>query len=129
MAPTLRAVRSRATDLWEDVRALWELLPTGTAAGACRPTRRPVQQRPRSTAPGLPGRLALTDAEFGPALTAMLVDEGPDGVVGPVDFRSLSVREFGTIYEGLLESMLSVADSDLAVETREATCPRATAER
>ncbi|MGH9304513.1 MAG: hypothetical protein ACRDZ5_08890, partial [Acidimicrobiales bacterium] len=45
----------------------------------------------------------------------LLVDEGTDGF-GPVDFRSLSVREFGTIYEGLLESRLSVAPSDLAVE-------------
>ena len=26
---------------------------------------------------------------------------------GPADFRSLSVREFGTIYEGLLESELT----------------------
>ncbi|MCZ7528909.1 MAG: hypothetical protein M5U31_00325 [Acidimicrobiia bacterium] len=35
-------------------------------------------------------RLDLTDAEFGPpALTALLVDEGDDGAVGPVDFRSL----------------------------------------
>ncbi|MDE0115634.1 MAG: hypothetical protein OXT07_03315 [bacterium] len=57
----------------------------------------------------------LTNAEFGPALAAVLVDEGPEGL-GPVDFRSLSVREFGTIYEGLLESKLSVAQDDLAVK-------------
>ena len=38
--------------------------------------------------------------------------------MGPVDFRSLGVREFGTIYEGLLESELSVAETDLTVETR-----------
>jgi len=58
--------------------------------------------------------LHLTDAECGPALAALLVDEGSDGV-GPVDFRSLSVREFGTIYEGLLESRLSVAQADLTI--------------
>ena len=29
-----------------------------------------------------------------------LLDESEDEAVGPVDFRSLSVREFGTIYEG-----------------------------
>ena len=34
---------------------------------------------------------------------------------GPVDFRALSVREFGTIYEGLLESRLAVAQEDLTV--------------
>src|SRR5690606_11123412 len=34
----------------------------------------------------------------------------------PIDFRSLSVREFGTIYEGLLESELSVAEQDLTLD-------------
>ena len=36
--------------------------------------------------------------------------------MGPVDFRSLGVREFGTIYEGLLESELSLAQADLAID-------------
>jgi hypothetical protein len=62
--------------------------------------------------------LELTDAEFGPVLARLLVDVDADGVFGPVDFRSLSVREFGTIYEGLLESELSVADVDLAVDSK-----------
>ena len=60
--------------------------------------------------------LELTDAEFAPALAGLLIDEGPEGE-GPVDFRSLSVREFGTIYEGLLESRLAVAQDDLTVTT------------
>lgn len=55
--------------------------------------------------------LRLNDVEFGPALKALLVDTGEDGTQGPVDFRSLSVREFGTIYEGLLESDLSVSQT------------------
>lgn len=67
--------------------------------------------------------LELTDAEFGPALAALLVDLGPDDVSGPVDFRSLSVREFGTIYEGLLESNLSIASADLAVDDAGAYIP------
>ena len=67
--------------------------------------------------------LELTDAEFGPALAALLVDVGSDVVSGPVDFRSLSVREFGTIYEGLLESNLSIASSDLAVDDAGAYIP------
>ena len=61
-------------------------------------------------------QLTLTNAEFGPALFALLIDRGDDGLYGPVDFRSLSVREFGTIYEGLLESNLSVAPEPLAVD-------------
>ena len=59
---------------------------------------------------------SLTNAEFGPALMALLVDLDAGGTFGPVDFRSLSVREFGTIYEGLLESNLSIAPSDLALD-------------
>src|SRR3989338_3080372 len=36
--------------------------------------------------------------------------------MGPVDFRSLGVREFGTIYEGLLENELALAEADLTTE-------------
>jgi hypothetical protein len=63
--------------------------------------------------------ITLPDAVFGPALRALLLDETQDlgsPGLGPVDFRSLRVREFGTIYEGLLESELAVADADLALK-------------
>src|SRR5690606_37352678 len=43
-------------------------------------------------------------------------DENGEPVLGPVDFRSLGVREFGTVYEGLLESELAVAETDLTVD-------------
>jgi hypothetical protein len=59
--------------------------------------------------------IRLTNSEFGPALSYILIDDGPEGV-GAVDFRSLGVREFGTIYEGLLESELSLADQDLIID-------------
>jgi len=59
--------------------------------------------------------VTLPNTVFGPALAGLLLVEGSEGL-GPVDFRSLGVREFGTIYEGLLESELSVAESDLAVD-------------
>jgi hypothetical protein len=59
--------------------------------------------------------ITLPNTVFGPALSDLLLIEGPEGL-GPVDFRSLGVREFGTIYEGLLESDLSVAETDLAVD-------------
>ena len=61
--------------------------------------------------------IALPNAAFLPALRGLLLDV-PDDLarpVGPVDFRSLRVREFGTIYEGLLESELAVAATDLAL--------------
>jgi hypothetical protein len=60
--------------------------------------------------------IRLNNAEFGPVLFRLLVDETEDGFQGPVDFRNIGVREFGVIYEGLLESELSVADQPLGIE-------------
>jgi hypothetical protein len=65
-------------------------------------------------------KVSLTDAEFAPALAGLLLERTDEGVEGPIDFRSLGVREFGTIYEGLLESALSVAEADLAVDQKTA---------
>jgi hypothetical protein len=62
--------------------------------------------------------ISLPNAPFEPVLDRLLLIETPKGPLGPVDFRSLGVREFGTIYEGLLESELSIADVDLALDAR-----------
>ena len=64
-------------------------------------------------------KIEISDRFLGPALSSLLLDTGDDVVRGPVDFRSLGVREFGTIYEGLLESELSEAETDLAVRGKE----------
>ncbi|MCY4398409.1 MAG: hypothetical protein OXE96_03560 [Gemmatimonadetes bacterium] len=62
--------------------------------------------------------LSLPDREFARALTALLLDRTAEETEGPVDFRSLGIREFGTIYEGLLESELSLAETDLTVDAK-----------
>ena len=62
--------------------------------------------------------LSLPDREFAVALSALLLDRTAEGTEGPVDFRSLGIREFGTIYEGLLESELSLAETELTVDPR-----------
>ena len=62
--------------------------------------------------------LSLPDREFALALSALLLDWTAEETEGPVDFRSLGIREFGTIYEGLLESELSLAETDLTVDAR-----------
>lgn len=59
--------------------------------------------------------LALPNNVFGPILARLLLDDTPEGI-GPVDFRELGVREFGTIYEGLLENELAVAETDLGLD-------------
>lgn len=60
-------------------------------------------------------KVALTNRVMGPVLQGLLIIQTPEGW-GPVDFRSLGVREFGTVYEGLLESELAVAETDLTVD-------------
>lgn len=70
-------------------------------------------------------KLKLTNDILGPALRGLLVDIAQDGTLGPVDFRSLDVRDFGTIYEGLLEAGLSIADVDLTYVDGEGWRPAA----
>jgi len=66
---------------------------------------------------------SLDNAVFEPALRDLLLSDVEGGGLQPVDFRSLGVREFGTIYEGLLESELSVADQDLALDNKGSYVP------
>ncbi|WP_420435116.1 Eco57I restriction-modification methylase domain-containing protein [Candidatus Poriferisocius sp.] len=107
----------RASDLWDDVNQLWDAVNLGNRDWGVPAYNGGLFSADSevSLSGAAIGDIKLTNAEFGPALSAVLVDEGPEGL-GPVDFRSLSVREFGTIYEGLLESKLSVAQDDLAVK-------------
>ena len=62
--------------------------------------------------------ISLPNNIFETALRHLLVIETSEGIPGPIDFRSLGVREFGTIYEGLLESELAIADVDLELRKR-----------
>lgn len=62
----------------------------------------------------------LPDSVYAPILASLLIDKSDDGE-GPVDFRSLGVQEFGTIYEGLLESELLYAEEDLSLDPKTLT--------
>ena len=107
---------NRATALWDEVRHLWDAVDKGNVSWGVPAyngglfSDDPVVSRAGAEL----STLRLTDAEFAPPLGRLLIDETPEGE-GPVDFRALSVREFGTIYEGLLESRLAVAQDDLTV--------------
>lgn len=115
-----------SSTIWWDLRQIWDAIDQGN----------PDMQVPAYNG-GLFGAdallhpegylisaLVIPDRVMGPAIRALVVDDiTEDGVAGPVDFRSLSVREFGTIYEGLLESSLSVADEDLTVDKKGAWVP------
>jgi hypothetical protein len=107
-----------ATSLWDDMLTVWAAVDEGNSGWDVPAYNGGLFSRDPATSPAgaTLADLHLTDAEFGPALRAMLVDLGEDGTQGPVDFRSLGVREFGTIYEGLLESDLSISPTDLTVD-------------
>ena len=113
-----QAFDGESTSMWDDLAEVWRVIDTGDRAWGV---------------PAYNGGLFASDAELnlhgaiihdihvsndviGPCLKALLLDRSDDGEFGPVDFRSLSVREFGTIYEGLLESSLSLAEVDLTLD-------------
>jgi hypothetical protein len=64
-------------------------------------------------------KVRLKDSVFAPVLAGLLLTHAEGSEIGPVDFRSLGVREFGTIYEGLLESELSEATKNLVLKSKD----------
>ncbi|MGV7608589.1 Eco57I restriction-modification methylase domain-containing protein [Mycobacterium kansasii] len=114
-----------ASTIWFDLVQVWNAIDQGnpqwqipTYNGGLFST-----DPDRSPEGALIKKIELPDSTLGPALKSLLIDVSDDGVPGPVDFRSLSVREFGTIYEGLLESSLSLAETDLTFDNSGAWVP------
>lgn len=115
---------SRATDLWDHVNRLFKAVDLGREDWMVPPYDGglfTVDPGVNPDGAALYG-LEVKDIDLGPALFALLVDTSPDGGIrGPVDFRSLSVREFGTIYEGLLECRLELDPARDEVRVRRGT--------
>ena len=113
-----------STDYWDNVRALWAAIDRGRAEWNVPPYNGGLFSYDadiNSDGAAL-SELSLTNAEFGPCLLGLLVDRGDDEF-GPIDFANLDVREFGTIYEGLLESDLAVAPCDLTIDADDIYLP------
>ncbi len=111
------------TDLWDRVTALWSAVARGNTEWGVPAYAGELFDEISPTGAAL-ATVRLNNSEFGPALLELLVDRTTgEGTAGPVDFRSLSVREFGTIYEGLLESSLSVAPSNLGLDKNASYIP------
>lgn len=115
-----------STSMWTDLIQIWDVIDTGDLEGMGVPayngglfTRDPDKNPSGAATYGL----RLTNAEIGPVLRGLMIDDTDDDVLGLVDFRSLDVREFGTIYEGLLESGLGIADTDLTVDSNDTYVP------
>ena len=109
---------SAGTSHWDEVALLWKAVAGGNSEwgvpaydGGLFAEDPTVSERGAALA-----EIALPNRAFEEALRSLLVIETPEGIPGPVDFRSLGVREFGTIYEGLLESELALADTNLVLK-------------
>jgi len=111
-----------STSVWDDMRQIWTAVHDGNVDWGVPAYGGNLFRSATDTGQQIDG-LELTNAEFAPLLAKLVVDAAGDGTLGPVDFRSLSVREFGTIYEGLLESSLSVAPDDLTLNKDDAYVP------
>lgn len=114
-----------AASIWSDLTQVWDVIDRGNPlwqvpAYSGGLFSRDPQQNPDGA---LIDQLRVPDSVLGPALQALMLDTDTDGTYGPVDFSSMSVREFGTIYEGLLESSLSVAETDMTVDSKGAWVP------
>jgi hypothetical protein len=111
--------------LWDDLTQVWHAIDGGAKSWNVPAYNGGLFGEEEDLHPEghLIKQMTMQDDAMGPALKHMFVDVTGEGVQGPVDFRSLSVREFGTIYEGLLESSLSLADKDLTVDSKGAWIP------
>ena len=103
---------------WHETKLLWDAINSGNTDWSVPAYNGGLFSNQASVSPI---GFALADVElpnsvFERVLRELLVTKIEDGAIGPVDFRSLSVREFGTIYEGLLESELAVAKTDLELD-------------
>jgi hypothetical protein len=112
----------QARTIWLDLTQVWDAIYNGNPRWAI-PAYGGSLFDPTTHEGRLLNQIELPDSLIGPALQNLLSEQTEDGFRGPVDFRSLQVRDFGTIYEGLLESSLSVAEMNLALDKNEAYVP------
>lgn len=107
-----------STSVWDDLVTVWRVVDSGDAGWDVPAYNGGLFGSDPALHPEghLLTKVVLDNATMGVVLRGMLVDGIDGGGSGAVDFRSLSVREFGTIYEGLLESSLSVAPIPLTLD-------------
>jgi hypothetical protein len=120
-----QAFDENSTSLWDDLAQVWRVIDSGDKAwGVPAYNGGLFTSDPEYNEQGaLIKKIAIDNSVMGPILKAMLLDVDEDDLVGPIDFRSLSVREFGTIYEGLLESSLGLAEVDLTLDDKDTWVP------
>jgi hypothetical protein len=114
-ASPARTFDENAANYWNDMQGVWSAVDKGNTGWGVPPYNGGLfaNHSARHSGGAALSELALTDAEFVPCLRALLVDAGEDGTDGPVDFRSIGVREFSVIYEGLIDCDLAISEVNL----------------
>ena len=105
---------------WNDVCLLWESISEGNRElgipayeGTIFACNKEINLAGSEIA-----KIKVSNEFFEEALRYLLLSETNKKSFSPIDFRSLSVREFGTIYEGLLASELSLAEQNLKTDKK-----------
>ncbi len=116
---------AESTSIWDDLTQVWRVIDTGNISWGVPPYNGGLfASDVEFSEPGfLLSQISISDAVMGPALRSLLLEASEDGTIGQIDFRSLGVREFGTIYEGLLDSSLGLADVDLTLDEKQVWVP------
>lgn len=107
------------TSYWDEIRNLWRAVDEGRPEWGIPEYDGHLFTGDPEVSPigAVLETLSLANATFVPVLQYLLVDFAPaEGFEGPVDFSALGVREFGTIYEGLLENDIAIAEQDLTIK-------------
>lgn len=115
-----------STAIWDGLAQVWRVIDRGDRSWGVPAYNGGLFSTDPEIHPegALIEQLQIANDVIGPVVRAMLIDTDPaDGTRGCIDFRSLSVREFGTIYEGLLESNLGLADTELVLDEDENWVP------
>lgn len=120
LVATGRPIAVGSSSHWDEVSLLWEAVNKGNSEWGVPAYNGGLFTDNESVSPigSEIANITLSNEVFELALRDLLVIETMEGVPGAVDFRSLGVREFGTIYEGLLESELAVANTDLTLSSK-----------
>ena len=104
-----------ASSLWPEVVAIFRAIDQGNQVWGIPPYNGGLFANDHDEVGQKLADLTLPEDSFVEAFEALLLDKTEDG---PVDFRALGVREFGTIYEGLLENQLSIAEVNLTIREK-----------
>ncbi len=110
---------------WKETARLWEAIDKGKEEWGVMAYNGGLfsAKKDISKTGSMISKISVSNEFFVPALKSLLLIETEERLLAPVDFRFMGPREFGTIYEGLLESSLAIADEDLALDKKDIYVP------